>query len=130
MNLTCKIRGEILNQRFINLLSIEDEGSLDLSFLLETLRVKGDIRKYLIPKTLDINTFSFHIKQLSNILPIFNVIEEDTATFGTNVEYAKFHQYGTTKMAKRKIVFTPREFPRELGINMAKYIVLGEDGIS
>jgi phage gpG-like protein len=59
-----------------------------------------------------------------------NVIEKDTATFGTNVEYAKFHQYGTTKMPARKIVFTPREFPRELGINMVKYMVLGEGGIS
>lgn len=58
-----------------------------------------------------------------------NIISKDTATFGTSVEYAKFHQYGTTKMPKRKIVFTPREFPRELGISMAKYIVLGEDGI-
>jgi phage gpG-like protein len=59
-----------------------------------------------------------------------NVISKDTATFGTNVEYAKFHQYGTTKMPARKIVFTPREFPRELGINMVKYITMGEDGIS
>lgn len=59
-----------------------------------------------------------------------NVISEKTATFGTSVEYAKFHQYGTTKMPARKIVFTPREFPRELGIEMAKYIVLGEDGIA
>ena len=58
-----------------------------------------------------------------------NVISKDTATFGTNVEYAKFHQYGTTKMPARKIVFTPREFPRELGISMVKYMVLGEDGI-
>lgn len=58
-----------------------------------------------------------------------NIISKDTATFGTSVEYAKFHQYGTTKMPKRKIVFTPREFPKELGINMAKYIVLGEDGV-
>jgi phage gpG-like protein len=58
-----------------------------------------------------------------------NVIDKDTATFGTNVEYAKFHQYGTTKMPARKIVFTPREFPREIGITMVKYITLGEDGI-
>jgi hypothetical protein len=33
-------------------------------------------------------------------------------------------------MPARKIVFTPREFPRELGINMVKYITMGEDGIS
>ena len=58
-----------------------------------------------------------------------NIISEDSATFGTSVEYAKFHQYGTTKMPKRKIVFTPLEFPRELGISMVKYIVLGEDAI-
>jgi phage gpG-like protein len=54
-----------------------------------------------------------------------NVIEKTTATFGTSVEYAKFHQYGTTKMPARKIVFTPREFPRELGVEIAKYLVLG-----
>jgi phage gpG-like protein len=58
-----------------------------------------------------------------------NIISKDTATFGTSVEYAKFHQYGTTKMPKRQIVFTPREFPKELGVTMAKYIVLGEDAI-
>jgi hypothetical protein len=32
-------------------------------------------------------------------------------------------------MPARKIVFTPREFPRELGISMVKYMVLGEEGI-
>lgn len=59
-----------------------------------------------------------------------NIIEKDSATFGTSVEYAKFHQYGTTKMPARKIVFTPREFPRELGVEISRYIVLGEGGIS
>jgi len=55
-----------------------------------------------------------------------NTITKTSATFGTSVEYAKFHQYGTTKMPARKIVFTPREFPRELGTEIAKYLVLGD----
>lgn len=58
-----------------------------------------------------------------------NVITDTSATFGTSVKYAKFHQYGTTKMPKRQIVFTPREFPRDLGKVIGNYIVLGEDGI-
>jgi phage gpG-like protein len=59
-----------------------------------------------------------------------NVVTKTSATFGTSVEYAKFHQYGTTKMPARKIVFTPREFPRDLGVEAAKYIVLGEGSLS
>ena len=55
-----------------------------------------------------------------------NTITKTSATFGTSVEYAKFHQYGTTKMPARKIVFTPRDFPRDLGVEIAKYLVLGE----
>jgi len=56
-----------------------------------------------------------------------NTITKTSATFGTAVEYAKFHQYGTTKMPARKIVYTPREFPRDLGIKIAKYLVLGDE---
>lgn len=77
IDMTCKIRGESLNQRFINLLSMEDEGPLDITFLIEAIRIKDDIRKYLIPENLDINTFSFHIKQLATVLPLFVAIEED-----------------------------------------------------
>jgi len=29
------------------------------------------------------------------------------ATFGTKIEYAKFHQYGTLKMPKRQLVYEP-----------------------
>lgn len=36
-----------------------------------------------------------------------NDIGRTRATFGTNIKYAKFHQYGTTKMPKREIVFAP-----------------------
>ena len=54
-----------------------------------------------------------------------NVIEKDTATFGTNVEYAKFHQYGTTKMAKRKLVFEPPLFAEAVAQDLSRYVVDG-----
>ena len=47
-------------------------------------------------------------------------------TIGTSVEYAKFHQYGTTKMAKRKIVFEPPLFANELGADTLAWISRGE----
>lgn len=54
-----------------------------------------------------------------------NKIDATDATFGTTVEYAKFHQYGTTKMPKRKIVFEPRGFASDLGEKAAKYVAEG-----
>lgn len=45
---------------------------------------------------------------------------------GTNVEYAKFHQYGTTKMAKRKIVFEPPGFAKKVGSDAASWVARGE----
>lgn len=47
------------------------------------------------------------------------------ATFGTSVEYAKFHQYGTTKMAKRKIVYEPAGFASQLALLAAKHVADG-----
>lgn len=47
-------------------------------------------------------------------------------TIGTSVEYAKFHQYGTTKMAKRKIVFEPPLFAKKLGADTLAWISRGE----
>jgi phage gpG-like protein len=44
------------------------------------------------------------------------------ATFGTDVEYAKFHQYGTTNMAKRQIIFEPTGFGERLAIIAADYV--------
>lgn len=35
-------------------------------------------------------------------------VRGDSVEFGTRVEYAKFHQYGTTRMPARKIVFEPQ----------------------
>jgi phage gpG-like protein len=45
---------------------------------------------------------------------------------GTRLEYAKFHQYGTTKMPKRKIVFEPAGFAKSVGSSSAAWIAKGE----
>ena len=54
-----------------------------------------------------------------------NKIRLTTAEFGTDVEYAKFHQYGTTRMAKRQIVYEPRGFARTLAEHTGEYLVYG-----
>jgi phage gpG-like protein len=54
-----------------------------------------------------------------------NVITPTFAEFGTSVEYAHFHQSGTTKMAQRKVVFEPRGFSKEIGDAAADYIIRG-----
>ena len=46
--------------------------------------------------------------------------------FGTSVPYAKFHQYGTEKMPKRQIVFTPRDFGDWFGQKAVSWVVDGE----
>jgi phage gpG-like protein len=45
---------------------------------------------------------------------------------GTTVEYAKFHQYGTSKMAKRKIVFEPPGFAKKVGADAGAWVARGE----
>jgi phage gpG-like protein len=47
-------------------------------------------------------------------------------TIGTNVEYAKFHQYGTSKMAKRKILFVPAEFSKKFANDAASWVNTGD----
>ncbi len=54
-----------------------------------------------------------------------NKIRLKSAEFGTDVEYAKFHQYGTSKMAKRQIVYEPRGFARTLAEHTGEYVVYG-----
>jgi len=65
---------------------------------------------------------------MSSLTSLFgppNDIDDMHAEFGTNVEYAKFHQYGTTKMPARKIVFEPRGFARDLANKAAAYVANG-----
>jgi phage gpG-like protein len=45
--------------------------------------------------------------------------------FGTNVEYAKFHQYGTEKMPKRQIIFNPTGFSKLMGEKAARWVARG-----
>jgi len=47
------------------------------------------------------------------------------ATYSTNVQYAKFHQYGTTKMPKREVLFAPEIWQEELASIVKKYVVNG-----
>jgi phage gpG-like protein len=58
--------------------------------------------------------------------PAVNKITPLSAEFGTDVEYAKFHQYGTTKMPARKIIFEPKGFARDIA-RKAKEHILSED---
>lgn len=57
-----------------------------------------------------------------------NEIRRTRATFGTSIEYAKFHQYGTSKMAKRQIVFEPPLFAKALAEQAKKHIVDAANG--
>ncbi len=54
-----------------------------------------------------------------------NNVSGTEATFGTKVEYAKFHQYGTSKMPARKIVFEPVGFANDLAQKAARYVARG-----
>lgn len=58
-----------------------------------------------------------------------NFIGRTRATFGTNIEYAKFHQTGTRKMAQRKIVFVPKTFARELSQQSLNHVLYGRNPI-
>lgn len=62
---------------------------------------------------------------LTNLRGNPNVVTPMYAEFGTKVEYAKFHQYGTTKMPARKIVFNPTGFSQETAARAARWIVKG-----
>ncbi len=57
-----------------------------------------------------------------------NHIGHKNASFGTDIEYAKFHQTGTRFMPKRKIVFTPKRFSEKLGERVLDYVVYGMPG--
>lgn len=62
---------------------------------------------------------------LTNLRGRPNEIDRKRAVFGTKIPYAKFHQYGTSKMPKRKIVFVPPLFAQGLARQAANHIVHG-----
>ena len=47
---------------------------------------------------------------------------DQSITLSVNNRIAKFHQYGTEDMPARPILFTPRDFDRDLGKLARKYI--------
>jgi phage gpG-like protein len=63
---------------------------------------------------------------LTNLAGPENVVTPMSAQFGTSVEYAKFHQYGTEKMAKRQVLFTPRTFAENVASNSGAWVTRGE----
>lgn len=62
-------------------------------------------------------------RDLSTLRGPANDIRKTKAKFGTSIEYAKFHQYGTTKMAKRQIIFEPPLFAKQLALQSKQHIV-------
>ena len=65
------------------------------------------------------------MRSLVNLFGPPNDIDLTSARFGTKVEYAKFHQYGTRYMPARKIVFEPRGFASDLASKAASYVANG-----
>ena len=55
-----------------------------------------------------------------------NDIGRRRATFGTDIEHAKFHQMGTSKMPKRQIIYEPAEAQSRWGNWIADYIAHGD----
>ena len=49
-------------------------------------------------------------------------VRGDRVEFGTRVEHAKFHQYGTTKMPARKIVFEPQGASKFFGELVGRWV--------
>jgi phage gpG-like protein len=62
--------------------------------------------------------------------PSVNEINKLSATFGTGLKYAEFHQYGTPNMPKRQILFIPQSFLDDFAEKMANYIVEGNEGLA
>lgn len=57
-----------------------------------------------------------------------NDIRDRSATFGTNIDYAPYHQAGTRDMPQREIIFEPRGFAGNLADKIGDYI-LGLDDL-
>lgn len=62
---------------------------------------------------------------LTNLRGAPNDMGRNSAVFGTNVEYAKFHQQGTDDMPRRLVVFEPSMFAERLGFIAAEYVADG-----
>jgi len=54
-------------------------------------------------------------------------IRRQSATFGTEIEYAKFHERGTTKMPRRSPILDNRFLTEVMSQKIANYIVEGDN---
>jgi phage gpG-like protein len=63
---------------------------------------------------------------IANLRGPANEMRDESARFGTSVKYAKFHQYGTSKMPKREIIFEPRDFGDRWSKRILEYIIEGD----
>lgn len=52
-----------------------------------------------------------------------NDVGATRAVFGTDLPYAKFHQWGTEEMPSRRIVFEPPGFARKFAADVADHIM-------
>jgi hypothetical protein len=68
-------------------------------------------------------------RSLTNLNNSAEVITPTSATFGTSIKYAPFHQYGTRKMPARTILFCPIEFADRLG-EKARDHIMNDKGAS
>lgn len=65
---------------------------------------------------------------LTDMNSMRGAVRDTTATsltFGTEVEYARYHFYGTRKMPARKFLFVPEYFSWRTASATGKYIVYG-----
>jgi len=67
-------------------------------------------------------------RDLTTLSGRVNHVGRKTATFGTDLDYARFHQTGTRFMPARKIVFVPKGFAHDLGEKVGEYLVYGTEG--
>lgn len=54
-----------------------------------------------------------------------NVVGNMEATFGTSVRYARFHQDGTFRMPKRRVLFEPPTFAKRLAMKVGDWVANG-----
>lgn len=68
-------------------------------------------------------------RDLTTLSGRVNRVGHRSATFGTDLEYAKFHQHGTRFMPARKLVFVPKGFAHDLGEKVGEYLLYGTKGM-
>lgn len=62
------------------------------------------------------------LESLTSLRDTPNEIGRQEATFGTDLKYAKFHQYGTPNMPAREIVFEPVGFRKAMSAVTDAYL--------